>query len=216
MAYCEANEADPQLQCLGDNVIDMTWRCATMFKNTLEAIAMHRYGSTAGLVPFSQVALSGVGTIDCVLARHAPMRSEIEDFVLLSNEAERKRPIIRLQLEAVCRFWGVKGYIVVSERQYDKSTGDNGGSRASYNPDHFVRLVVCRASQDISLPPLHQFASVAGDAAAILNLEGIDLPSREEFSQRLSNQLRRGMLSQIRAMVRQKEVDYGLSRCLPV
>jgi hypothetical protein len=185
-----------------------------MFKNTLETIAIHRYGSTAGLLLLSQVALPGVGTIDCVLARHAPMRSEIEDFVLLSNEAERKRPIKRLQLEAVCRFWGVKGYIVVSERQYDESTGGNGGSRVSYNPDHFVRLVVCRALPNPELLSSHQFASVTGDVAAILQLEDINLPSREEFTRLLRNRLRRTMLSQIRAMIREREADYVLSRSL--
>ena len=67
-----------------------------MVEDTLEAIAMHRYGSTAGLLPFLQVTLLGVGTIDCVLARHVPMGSKIEDFVLLSDEAERKRPITAL------------------------------------------------------------------------------------------------------------------------
>ena len=215
MAYCVVSEADSCSQSLDDITENMSWRCARMVEDTLEAIAMHRYGSTAGLLPFLQIALLGVGTIDCVLARHVPMRSEIEDFVLLSDEAERKRPIKRLQLEAVCKLWDVKSYIVVGERQYDELTSCDGASSISYNPDHFVRLVVCRASQDTGLPSPHQFASVAGDAAAILQLECIDLPSREEFSQRLSNQLRRTMLSQISAMIRQKEVDYALSRCLP-
>ena len=186
-----------------------------MVEDTLEAIAMHRYGSTAGLLPFLQVTLLGVGTIDCVLARHVPMGSKIEDFVLLSDEAERKRPITSSRLEAVCKLWDVKSYIVVGECQYDELASCDGASSISYNPDHFVRLVVSRASQDPGQPSSHQFASVAGDAAVILQLERINLPSREEFSQRLSNQLRRGMLSQISAMVRQKEVDYALSRCLP-
>lgn len=181
----------------------------------LIAIAMHHYGNTAGLVTFSQIALPGVGTINCVLARHAPMRPEIEDFVLICNEAGRKRPVKRLQLETVCKFWGVKSYTRLSERQYDGLASGDGGSLASYNPDHFVRLVVCRASQDTGLPPQHQFASVAGDAAAILQHEGIDLPSREEFIQRLSTRLRRTMLSQVRAMIRAKEADYTLSRGLP-
>ena len=204
------------MQSLGDDVLNTDWRNASMGKDTLEAIAMHHYGSTAGLVPFSQIALRGLGTIDCVLARHAPMRSEIEDFVLICNEAGRKRSVKRLQLAAVCRFWDIKSYILVSERQYDGLTRGGGGSFSNYSLDHFVRLVVCRTSQDIGLPPLHQFASVAGDAAAILQLEAINLPSREEFTQRLSNRLRRTMLSQIRAMIREKEADYVLSRILSI
>jgi hypothetical protein len=184
-----------------------------MVENTLEAIAMHRYGSTAGLLPFSQVAVSGIGTIDCVLARHAPMQLKIEDFVLLSNEAERKRPIKRLQLEVICRFWGVNGYVIVSEQQFSESTVDKNGSLISYNPDHLVRLVVCRVSQDPVPLSSYQFASVAGDVTALSHYEDIDLPSREEFSRRLSNQMRRTMRSQLRAMVDQKEADYVASRC---
>lgn len=184
-----------------------------MIRNSLEAIAMHYYSSTGGLVTVSQIVLPGVGTIDCVLAHHVPLGLEIDDFVLICDEAGRRQPIKRLQLAVICKSWDVKSYILVSERQYDESTRGDGGSFVNYNPDHFVRLVVCRASPDTSLPPLHQFASVAGDATTILQLEGINLPSREEFSQRLSNQLRRGMLSQIRAMVRQKK---GRLRTVPV
>lgn len=187
-----------------------------MIGNSLEAIAMHYYSSTGGVVTVSQIVLPGVGAVDCVLAHHVPLGLRIDDFVLICDETDRKRPIQRLQLEALCRFWNVKSYILVDERQYDGSTRGDGGSFPNYNLDHFIRLVVCRTSQDTSLPPLHQFASVAGDAAAILQLEGINPPSREEFTQRVSNRLRRTMLSQIRAMIKEKEADYVLSRSLSI
>ena len=185
-----------------------------MIRNSLEAVAMHYYSSTGGLVTVSQIVLPGVGTIDCVLAHHVPLGLNIDDFVLICDETGRKRAVKRLQLEAVCKFWDVKSYIVVSEHQYDESTRGDVGSCVSYNPDHFVRLVVCRVAQDSGLAPPYQFASVVGDAAAILQIESINLPSREEFTQRLSNRLRRTMLSQIRAMVRTREGEYILSRNL--
>jgi hypothetical protein len=178
----------------------------------LTSVALHYFSSVDDAMTFPKIHLPGLGVIDCVLARHAPMRPEIEDFVLICDEAGRKRPVKRLQLEAVCKFWDVKGYILLSERQYDGLTSGDGGSFASYNPDHSVRLVVCKPSQDTSLPPLYQFSSVAGNTTTVLQHEGIDLPSREELIQRLSTRLRRTMLSQIRAMVRTKEADYVLSR----
>jgi hypothetical protein len=181
---------------------------------TLTAIAKHYFRSLDDLMTFPEISLPSVGIIDCVLARHTTMGSAIEDFILISNVAVQKRPINRLQLEAVCNSCRVKSYILVGERQYDELTSDDGGSCISYNPDHSVRLVVCRASQDTGLPPLHQFASLAGDTAAISHHGGIDLPSREKFSQLLSDQLRRTMLSQIRAIIKEKETDYALSRCL--
>jgi hypothetical protein len=183
-----------------------------MIRDSLEAIAMHYYSSIGGLVTVSQIVLSGVGTIDYVLAHHVPLGLEIDDFVLICDETGRKRAVKRLQLEAVCKFWGVKSYIAVSEHQHDESTRGDVGSCVSCNPDHFVRLVVSRVSQDSGLPPLYQFASVVGDAAAILQLEGIKFPSREEFTRRLSNRLRRTMLSSLRSLVMEKEADYIMSR----
>jgi hypothetical protein len=191
----------------------MTRNAATPISaKNMEAIAIRHYGSIGGLLTVSQMVLPGVGAIDRVLAHHAPLSLAIEDFVLICNEAGRRQPVKRLQLAAICKFWGVKSYILVSEHQYDELTSGDGGSSLSYNPDHFVRLVVCRASQAIGLSPVHQFASVAGDAAAVLQDEGINLPSREEFIRRLSNRLRREMLSSLRALIMEKEADYILSR----
>lgn len=178
----------------------------------LKAIAIHHYGSTDDLVTVSQIALPGVGTTDRILVYHAPLSLEIEDFILICNEAGRKQPAKHLQLEAVCKSWGVKSYIIVSERQYDGLTSGNDGSFASYNPDHSVRLVVCRASQAAGLSPVHQFAAVASDAATIPQNEGVNLPNREEFIRRLSNRLRHEMLSSLRVLIMEKEADYILSR----
>jgi len=172
---------------------------------------MHRFGSTSGLLPFSHISLPKVGTIDCVLAHHVPMGAQIDDFILLSNEAERKRPIKRSLLEVVCKFWDVKGYVLVSARQRGGSSS-SGGACVSYSPDHAVRLVAYGTSPELDLPSSYQFASMVSDPATVQHLNATDhLPSREEFSQRLSSRLRRTLLFQLRAMVRTREIDYSMA-----
>ena len=47
----------------------------------LEDIALHYFGDLNNVIPFSEVKLPNVGTIDYVLVRHKPMRAEVEDFV---------------------------------------------------------------------------------------------------------------------------------------
>jgi hypothetical protein len=46
----------------------------------LEDIALHYFGDFNNLIPFAEVRLPNVGTIDYVLVRHKPMRAEVEDF----------------------------------------------------------------------------------------------------------------------------------------
>jgi hypothetical protein len=47
----------------------------------LEDIALHYFGGFDNVIPFSEVKLPNVGTIDYVLVRHKPMKAEVEDFV---------------------------------------------------------------------------------------------------------------------------------------
>ncbi len=47
----------------------------------LEDIALHYFGDFNNVIPFPEVKLPNVGTIDYVLVRHKPMRAEVEDFV---------------------------------------------------------------------------------------------------------------------------------------
>lgn len=47
----------------------------------LEDITLHYFGGFDNVIPFSEVKLPNVGTIDYVLVRHKPMKAEVEDFV---------------------------------------------------------------------------------------------------------------------------------------
>lgn len=94
---------------------------------TLESIAAHHYGNTNDLVIFSKIALRGFGMIDCVLARHAPMQPTIVDFVLVCSKSDKNYPAKRLQLAAICKLWGIKGYMALNEREYHELVSEDIG-----------------------------------------------------------------------------------------
>ena len=54
----------------------------------LEDIALHYFGGFDNIVPFPEVRLPGVGTIDYVLVRHKPMMTEVEDFVAVEFQSD--------------------------------------------------------------------------------------------------------------------------------
>ncbi len=54
----------------------------------LEDIALHYFGDLANVIPFAQVSLRQVGTIDYVLVRHKQMKPEVEDFVAVEIQAD--------------------------------------------------------------------------------------------------------------------------------
>ena len=54
----------------------------------LEDIALHYFGDFNNIIPFSEVKLPNVGTIDYVLVRHKPMKAEVEDFVSVEFQAD--------------------------------------------------------------------------------------------------------------------------------
>ena len=54
----------------------------------LEDIALHFFGDFNNTVVFSEVRLPNVGSIDYVLARHKPMKPEVEDFVPIEFQSD--------------------------------------------------------------------------------------------------------------------------------
>ena len=54
----------------------------------LEAIALHYFGDFNNVIPFPEVKLPNIGTIDYVLVRHKPMKAEIDDFVTVEFQAD--------------------------------------------------------------------------------------------------------------------------------
>jgi hypothetical protein len=48
----------------------------------LEDIALHYFGDFNNTIPFSEIKLPNVGTIDYVLVRHKRMEAEVEDFCI--------------------------------------------------------------------------------------------------------------------------------------
>jgi hypothetical protein len=54
----------------------------------LEDITLHYFGDSSNVIPFSEVRLPNVGTIDYVLVRHKPLRAEVEDFVSMEFQTD--------------------------------------------------------------------------------------------------------------------------------
>ena len=54
----------------------------------LEDVSMHYFGSFDNIVAFSEVRLPNIGNVDFVLARHKPMKPEVEDFVSVEYQAD--------------------------------------------------------------------------------------------------------------------------------
>ena len=54
----------------------------------LQDVAAHCFGDTNNVIPFAEVGLRNVGTIDHVLVRHRPLSSEVEDFVAVEFQAD--------------------------------------------------------------------------------------------------------------------------------
>ena len=53
-----------------------------------EDIAVHYFGDTSNVIPFAEVRLPHVGSIDFVLVRHKPMKAEIDDFVMVEFQTD--------------------------------------------------------------------------------------------------------------------------------
>lgn len=54
----------------------------------LEDIAQHYFGDFNNVIPFSEVKLPNIGTIDYVLVRHKPMKAEVDDFVTVEFQTD--------------------------------------------------------------------------------------------------------------------------------
>jgi len=54
----------------------------------LEDIALHYFGDFNNVIPFPEVRLPNVGTIDYVLVRHKPMKAQVEDFVAVEFQSD--------------------------------------------------------------------------------------------------------------------------------
>lgn len=54
----------------------------------LEDVALHYFGDFNNVIPFPEVRLPNVGTIDYVLVRHKPMKAEVEDFVAVEFQSD--------------------------------------------------------------------------------------------------------------------------------
>jgi hypothetical protein len=54
----------------------------------IEDIATHYFGDLNNIIPFVEVKLPNVGTIDYVLVKHKPMKAEVEDFVTVEFQTD--------------------------------------------------------------------------------------------------------------------------------
>ena len=54
----------------------------------LEDAASHYFGDLNNVIPFPEVRLPNVGSIDYVLVRHKPMRAEVDDFVTVEFQSD--------------------------------------------------------------------------------------------------------------------------------
>jgi len=54
----------------------------------LEDIARHYFGDFNNVIPFAEVRLPHVGTIDYVLIRHKPLKAEVDDFVTVEFQTD--------------------------------------------------------------------------------------------------------------------------------
>lgn len=81
----------------------------------LENIALHHFGELTDLVVFSDVKLPSYGIIDFVVARHKPLKAEIDDFVPV--ELRAFSPVSTVQLVR-----GINDFMAsvnVSNKAYD-------------------------------------------------------------------------------------------------
>jgi len=49
---------------------------------------LHYFGNFNNIIPFPEVKLPNVGTIDYVLVRHKPMKAEVDDFVTVEFQTD--------------------------------------------------------------------------------------------------------------------------------
>jgi hypothetical protein len=54
----------------------------------LEDIALHYFDDFNNVIPFPEIKLPNVGTIDYVLVRHKPMKAEVDDFVTVEFQTD--------------------------------------------------------------------------------------------------------------------------------
>ncbi len=54
----------------------------------IEDVAVHYFGDFNNIIPFAEVRLPNIGTIDYVLVRHKPMKAEVEDFVTIEFQTD--------------------------------------------------------------------------------------------------------------------------------
>lgn len=54
----------------------------------LEDVALHYFGDFNNVIPFSEVRLPNIGTLDFVLVRHKQMMAEVEDFVMVEFQSD--------------------------------------------------------------------------------------------------------------------------------
>ena len=54
----------------------------------IQDVAMHYFGDLNNVVPFGEVRLPRVGTIDYVLIKHRPMKAQVEEFVMVEFQTD--------------------------------------------------------------------------------------------------------------------------------
>lgn len=54
----------------------------------LEDVALHFFGDLNNVIPFAEVRLPNIGSIDYVLVRHKPLRAEVDDFVTVEFQSD--------------------------------------------------------------------------------------------------------------------------------
>ncbi len=54
----------------------------------LEDVTRHYFGDFDNVISFFEVKLPNIGTIDCVLVRHKPLKAEVDDFVTIEFQAD--------------------------------------------------------------------------------------------------------------------------------
>jgi hypothetical protein len=54
----------------------------------LEDVALHYFGDFENVIPFPEIKLPKIGSIDYVLIRHKPMKAEVEDFVAVEFQSD--------------------------------------------------------------------------------------------------------------------------------
>ena len=54
----------------------------------IEDIAIHYFGDLNNVIPFAEVKLPNIGTIDYVLVKHKPMQAEVQDFVTVEFQTD--------------------------------------------------------------------------------------------------------------------------------